>query len=423
MDAPAATYAASCNPPRRAKRPRTGSLSLSDPPALQAILPATPAPAAPRPDAEPAAPAPKRRGRKPSTLSRAARESMRRQNHSRIEKARRTKINDALATLRALVPSGQARRAETPGESELEDDQDEEDRDEDEYVEGRHANAKNAKRGGGREGKEKEFKLEVLERTVGYVQELQERIRVLEQEHGRCAACAAKGPRGDDGEPLDVDMAEPQQTLPSSLSNLVSATPRLPSISAWLSSYNACRDADASLLPAPDSPRAQNKNKEMEKEKNQTQLPTPPTSTTLGPTVVASPHAPPALALDLPAPSALAQSFMAMAGVHMSSTTSASVSASAYTSEEQFDREKERRSTRRTSDADPSPSPWTPEDESAASLLLQIRSTASPKQRKHGHQHRDQHAREASVPRVQTPASLLGMSVAVGVERGSPGRG
>ena len=55
------------------------------------------------------APAPKKRGRKPlggsSAPSRAARESARRANHSRIEKARRLKINSALEALRELVPS------------------------------------------------------------------------------------------------------------------------------------------------------------------------------------------------------------------------------------------------------------------------------------------------------------------------------
>ena len=54
----------------------------------------------------------KRRGRKPGILSRAARESQRKMNHSRIEKARRLKINDTLTTLRALVPADFGRDAE-----------------------------------------------------------------------------------------------------------------------------------------------------------------------------------------------------------------------------------------------------------------------------------------------------------------------
>ena len=137
-------YAASCNPPRRAKRQRTGSLVGVDaqqqqlmPAPPTAILPASAAVAQQRranprppilpkqpatdreyatavgsPDSESgsdeeddydpgrdAAPAPKRRGRKPGTMSRSARESLRKLNHSRIEKARRTKINETLSVL------------------------------------------------------------------------------------------------------------------------------------------------------------------------------------------------------------------------------------------------------------------------------------------------------------------------------------
>ena len=129
-------YAASCNPPRRAKRQRTGSLgegpsspTVSTSPqqrrtaaaARPPILPKQPAgdreyvaPASPDSDSgsdgeddydpsRDAAPAPKRRGRKPGTMSRSARESLRKLNHSKIEKARRTKINETLATLSMLV--------------------------------------------------------------------------------------------------------------------------------------------------------------------------------------------------------------------------------------------------------------------------------------------------------------------------------
>ena len=59
----------------------------------------------PNPNTTPTPTPAKRRGRKPGTLSRAARESQRKLNHSRIEKARRSKINEALAALRELVPS------------------------------------------------------------------------------------------------------------------------------------------------------------------------------------------------------------------------------------------------------------------------------------------------------------------------------
>ncbi|KDQ56629.1 hypothetical protein JAAARDRAFT_131718, partial [Jaapia argillacea MUCL 33604] len=121
-----AVYTGSCNPPRRAKRIRTDSLDPSTRPA--AITPSLPTTATSHhphddddegdedEDEEPPTPPPqttsKRRGRKPGTLSRSARESLRKQNHSRIEKARRTKINDALATLRELVPVDYKSRAQ-----------------------------------------------------------------------------------------------------------------------------------------------------------------------------------------------------------------------------------------------------------------------------------------------------------------------
>ena len=63
------------------------------------------------------APAPKRRGRKPGTMSRSARESLRKLNHSRIEKARRTKINETLATLSTLV--GDRDRILSPSSSKM----------------------------------------------------------------------------------------------------------------------------------------------------------------------------------------------------------------------------------------------------------------------------------------------------------------
>lgn len=147
-----ALYAAACNPPRKAKRPRHESVSLetyrpssqSTPmgthnvrirpaptqPATEAIplsqLPATsaekpgePGPSAPMNSSFPETtassstqiqlPLAKKRGRKPHNsvvgTSRSARESQRKINHSRIEKARRNKINDAFDALRVLVPS------------------------------------------------------------------------------------------------------------------------------------------------------------------------------------------------------------------------------------------------------------------------------------------------------------------------------
>ncbi|KAF8892999.1 hypothetical protein BD779DRAFT_1427289, partial [Infundibulicybe gibba] len=108
-------YSASCNPSRRAKRPRTDVDSPDSDSAAE--LPASAKRTNPdgRSESEgrdastssshPEPIVPAKRGRKPGPLSRAAREAQRKLNHSIIEKARRTKINDALATLRELVPA------------------------------------------------------------------------------------------------------------------------------------------------------------------------------------------------------------------------------------------------------------------------------------------------------------------------------
>ncbi|KAG8873472.1 hypothetical protein FRB98_009011, partial [Tulasnella sp. 332] len=102
-----------------------------------------------------------RRGRKPSAaMSRSAREAARKSNHSRIEKLRREKINDALASLRELVPT------EAASSGGVDDDDDE-----------------TALRGG---GQQKEFKLDILERTVVYLRKLKARVEELEgNEEGR----------------------------------------------------------------------------------------------------------------------------------------------------------------------------------------------------------------------------------------------
>jgi len=169
------SYAASCNPPRRAKRPSSSISAIPGPdrdaqplpPLAPTIISVTADVTRPPDDDDVVAdvPQPKRRGRKPSSLSRAARESMRRQNHSRIEKARRTKINDALAMLRDLVPTD-AGRGVTAAADESADEDDEDD----EFGSG------NPKKPGKnkQQRQEKEFKLEILEKAVLYVQELQE---------------------------------------------------------------------------------------------------------------------------------------------------------------------------------------------------------------------------------------------------------
>lgn len=100
-------------------------------------------------DSEPSwAPPPsssRRRGRKPANvaLSHSAREAQRRENHSRIEKLRRTKINDALATLRELVPQEYGRAIEDPDQQQSNE------------LDG-------APKPGKKAPKEKEFKLEIL---------------------------------------------------------------------------------------------------------------------------------------------------------------------------------------------------------------------------------------------------------------------
>ncbi|KAF9470460.1 hypothetical protein BDN70DRAFT_821348, partial [Pholiota conissans] len=79
---------------------------------------------------------PAKRGRKPGPLSRTAREAQRRLNHSIIEKARRTKINDALAALKQLVPVNygqpQKQAADATGSREQCNDDEDEDDDNDE---------------------------------------------------------------------------------------------------------------------------------------------------------------------------------------------------------------------------------------------------------------------------------------------------
>jgi Helix-loop-helix DNA-binding domain len=139
------------------------------------------------PDILPAT-APAKRGRKPGPLSRSAREAQRRLNHSIIEKARRTKINDALATLRQLVPVDYG----CP-QSHHEDEDEDNDDDDEEYPEGtRRAKPKPKVKGTGkREEKEKEFKLEILVRTVSFLQDLLKRVDTMENSLSVCQHCGA----------------------------------------------------------------------------------------------------------------------------------------------------------------------------------------------------------------------------------------
>ena len=131
-------------------------------------------------------PQPRRRGRKPGPLSRTAREAQRKLNHSIIEKARRTKINEALAALRQLVPAdyGKGRDKDPGSNSGDENDEDDEDDDGDgEYGAPRRKTAVTNKKIATGKKEEKEFKLEVLERTVTYLQDLTERYEDLQREN------------------------------------------------------------------------------------------------------------------------------------------------------------------------------------------------------------------------------------------------
>jgi hypothetical protein len=96
------------------------------------------------------------RPRKSGKISKSTRDALRKQNHSRIEKARRTKINGALDALRTLVP---------PIVPEDGNDEDEEGIEET------------------RRGQQKEFKLEILVRTVVYMKQLISRVEELESKH------------------------------------------------------------------------------------------------------------------------------------------------------------------------------------------------------------------------------------------------
>ncbi|KAF8581219.1 hypothetical protein K439DRAFT_1662405 [Ramaria rubella] len=213
------------NPPRKVKRlafkessaPSSSTISISN---IQ--LPSS-VPRAPSPTASPTAA--KRRGRKPAgAMSKSAREQLRKTNHSVIEKRRREKINEALATLRELVPNDKQ-------ETEKRED--------------------------------KEFKLEILVRTVEYLKIVLAQIK--DMEGGKCQGCggalslatmqsksspadrvsrtAVKRKRteyedegvGDEPDTLNDDLVQTQaHTPPRSSSKAPEDHARLPSISSWM---------------------------------------------------------------------------------------------------------------------------------------------------------------------------------------------
>ncbi|KAG0706576.1 hypothetical protein DFH29DRAFT_900257 [Suillus ampliporus] len=269
-------------------------------------------------DTPPPVTQPKRRGRKPGTLSRAAREAQRKINHSLIEKARRTKINDALAALRELVPP-EYKRVNEAAEGSDEDDDDE------------------PKKGKGKsKAGEKEFKLEILVRTVAYLQDLAEKVKHLEE--AGCPNCkpsirqSSSDTRGSKRRRQDVDRAE-EEGARNKVGSAEDLSPRLPSISTWLPNSSQERTRRAPLLASSQSPSIQPVPSSSKSPSQQ--LPTPPTSAifTGSSSVFGLPPIQPCFTGFVP--------------------------------------------RRSPSDTSSSPPVYTPEDETAASLLLRI-STSTP---------------------------------------------
>lgn len=330
-------YVASCNPPRRAKRPRStanelDTASLTQAPQPRPLLPkqaaqslkppsssASSASPIQSPTSEPTvvANAPSKRGRKPGPLSRSAREAQRRLNHSIIEKARRTKINNALATLKELVPPDYGKKAKAQDQSSDEDDDGDDDDEDGAYGVEKKPKAKTA---GKKEEKEREYKLEILVRTVSFVQDLLQRVAKLEEESPVCSSCGgnfaeATKQKSDVIPPTSPNPASPcsnhsdseiarrtkrariesryqehtelvQAISPLSMPSQENTTKhRLPSISSWL---------PETLLDPPifnvSSPFRVNQSRNSKDSIPPLQLPTPPLSNHLSPiTTMAGP--------------------------------------------------------------------------------------------------------------------------------------
>ena len=263
------------NPPRRVKRLR--EIALKDP--SSSIPPVTPSlsPSSTSSDTRASLPpvstaaAPRRRGRKPAgPLSKSAREQLRKTNHSVIEKRRREKINEALASLRELVP---------------------------------HEKQEGEKK------EDKEFKLEVLVRTVEYLSVMVDKVKNLEG--AKCQKCGGslqdsakpsseddqtsrtlKRKRGAYDEDSSIQSNKsrhpdtPTISLPETTACPQSSTepqpPRLPSISSWMS-------MDPPLTGP--SPLANS---------HAYQLPSPPHTAPFAPITITSSGFPPRLVLPSP---------------------------------------------------------------------------------------------------------------------------
>ncbi|KAH9851063.1 hypothetical protein C2E23DRAFT_926078 [Lenzites betulinus] len=390
---PTTTYAASCNPPRRAKRQQPGDhdgQSVAAPsqqrrPPRPPILPKQPTadrdyhiPPSPESDSasedeydpgRDAAPAPKRRGRKPGAMSRTARESLRKLNHSKIEKARRTKINETLSALSTLVNDRARVLPASPSQTD--------------------EPAEESGKGKGK-AEEKEFKLDVLVKTVEYMQDLISRVKTLEGTmYAQCrssdqppsqetvqATPVAKRKHAEDTEEVEETRAGPktkrphrllededsyvgddeqglahgaEEELPSPMPFVQMAgskspgsrntsSPRLPPIASWLP-HPYVDPSSFMSTPSSSAPVRSPQN---------AQLPSPPASGRFRPTATLASM--PSLMLPGPA-HPLTIPAAAMQGVLPPRHGRKSVSAS------------------------PSVSPtWTPEDETAASLLLHMSS-------------------------------------------------
>ncbi|KAF7375865.1 BHLH domain-containing protein [Mycena sanguinolenta] len=203
-----------------------------------------------------------KRGRKPATLSRTAREAQRKLNHSIIEKARRTKINDALATLKTLVPPNYGQAPPSPDDDNADGDGD--------YDGAGGKNGGKGKKGAGkREEKEKEFKLEILEAN-----------KALTAGCANCAGPSTATPAGKRKRNVqEEDAAGPTpkrvelDSHPASPATTYSGE-RLPSISSWLPSLEppaTTRTSPVALIPTRASPEFTS------------HLPSPPSSTQFPP--------------------------------------------------------------------------------------------------------------------------------------------
>ncbi|KAF8625616.1 hypothetical protein AX17_006802 [Amanita inopinata Kibby_2008] len=216
----------------------------------------------------------KPRGRKPGPLSRTAREAQRKLNHSIIEKARRTKINEALAELRQLVP------AEFGATSPTDSDDDDDDG--------------NGGYGVRQPKKEKEFKLEILERTVAYLKDLTERCGELQKQRQNSGMLGS----GTRGRKSDKDGGGESGSADSPRSRKRHRCEPLPPISSWLPLSSPPFLPPSSPLDLPSS--GSNKKSNITAMQPSSYLLTPPSSTHFAPLHVPAPISPSSSSSQIP---------------------------------------------------------------------------------------------------------------------------